>query len=94
VDFGLQTLNTSFALNFAAGSATFSNNSIGFSGASVFNGFLSSSTGSLCSGSGCSAEVRGFFAGTGASRAGMAYKVFTSNFDNITGTAAFTKSGL
>ena len=64
---------------------------------SRFGGSLSSSsvggTGGACV-SGCSASIEGFFAGSGASRAGLAYDVADFfNSKQINGAAAFTRSG-
>lgn len=55
---------------------------------SAFYGFnipTSATSGGVCSGSGsCSTDVRGFFAGANAERAGFAYKISDSYFDNQT----------
>lgn len=93
VNFGTGNISANFAVNFAAGSAVFSDQSISFSGPSWSYNGLSTNGGSLCGGSGgCSADVAGFFAGVGASRAGMAYEIQTSGSDKINGAAAFTSS--
>jgi hypothetical protein len=94
VDFSNYQLQTQFDLKFASGTASFaySDTYSSYIYGPQFSGSASSSSGSLCS-SGCSASFTGFFAGPEASRAGMAYKVETSNYDIINGAAAFTKSG-
>ena len=97
VDFGRLTVGV--ALNAAmpdgkgyqiGGSAQISGNT--FFGQQFFGqgSLATSGTGGACS-SGCNALVQGFFAGTTAERAGLAYHVQDVLGPNVTGTAAFTK---
>ena len=97
VDFGRFTVG--IALNAAmpdgkgyqiGGSAIISGNT--FSGSHSFGqgSLATSGTGGACS-SGCNALVQGFFAGTTAERAGLAYHVQDILGPNVIGTAAFTK---
>jgi hypothetical protein len=69
------------------GSATISANT--FSASFVGGPGITGTVGSSCS-SGCSAGVNGFFAGTAAARAGVAYHINDSSID-IIGAAAFAK---
>ena len=72
------------------GSAQISGNT--FSGFQSFGqgSLTTSGTGGACS-SGCNALVSGFFAGTSAERAGLAYHIQDVIGPNLNGTAAFTK---
>jgi hypothetical protein len=97
VDFGAYKVGADFTVSIGAlsipivtagGLATPSSSELSISGAS-FNGTVTS-TGGTCGACTCTANVTGLFSGTGATSAGMAYKILDNTTSKyIQGTAAF-----
>ena len=95
VDFGTSLVDVNIDFDIAG------HNYVVDSGASDMgsgaNRFQFSDSGTLTSGSncssGCSTHINGFFAGSGASRAGLVYDVSPDSGERIRGAAAFSKSG-
>lgn len=71
-------------------------------GSTTYSGALFSSSsltvtgagGSACIGSGCFSDVQGFFSGTNAARAGVAYHINDNYSADIIGAAAFKNTGV
>ncbi|MBI2312532.1 MAG: FecR domain-containing protein [Betaproteobacteria bacterium] len=99
-DFGAGTLGASMDLSFS-GSSGSSNYQMSSSGTPIsgsgFTGFgetaFQGGAVNVCS-DGCITLYNGFFAGTDASHAGLAYEVFTDGGFDINGAAAFRQTGL
>ena len=95
VDFGDSTVQV--LMNLSIGGSTFDINSgsdveIG-SGSHMFGGSGSYASSSACSGP-CSTQIEGFFAGSGASRVALVYKIYDDSASSyVNGAAGFTKSG-
>ena len=96
VDFGTGLLDAN--VNFSIGGSTFdldtdSGTSIGVGGTSFgFGDSGSFTSGGACS-SGCDTDIFGFFAGSGASRAGVSYQVEEDSGKFINGSVGLARTG-
>ena len=91
-DFGAMTVGGN--LSVPLGSNTYTTSWAGWSintPGAYFSGNPSWSGGSCC---GCSSDIRGFFAGANASRAGLTYQVSGTDYGYISGAATFKQTGL
>jgi len=82
------------ALTVPIGANVYSTSWSGFIGGSQFYGYdymNVTSTGGECSACTCSTSVAGFFAGANASRAGLVYEIYGTNYGDIHGAAVFKK---
>jgi hypothetical protein len=88
--FGSQTVDVNLGLNTASRGFTVSATGLPISG-STFGGTTNGVSASGCST--CTANIQGFFAGSMASRAGVAYTIKDMGNPVVNGTAAFLRSG-
>jgi hypothetical protein len=99
VDFDVRSPSVLMDLSITAGTFGYRiNGSTNFTGNTFSTSFvggegLTGTAGGACGGCGCSADVKGFFAGTDAARAGLGYQINDSSTpSDIIGTAAFEKT--